>query len=521
MRPKWSRPVASVSLLSTRRDVLRGGTAAIAAAVAGSLAPWRAFAQTSSGSFDYYISPTGSDSNAGTSASPWALTAINTKRGTYAGKRVGVLPGTYNCASLVGGSYTGSFDTPAFSIAGGTSSSQTVIQSTVPRGAILNGGASSGNNPNGQPLIGTIGGVAGAGYITLDGFEIKNCYNRAVSLGQQAGASFSGTRLLGLVVQNCYVHDITNSIAGANTTAITFYSSQGALIQNNYITNIFDNTSRASGIEIWTSVQTVTQFNTVVSVSPQHIAGIQHKNSSQHSNTIRYNYVDMTRSGAGGTYGLNMDDDGDGTTTSSAYNNIVIADNVAKDANMDVGNYPASLNHQDWHNNTFVGIPNCSVGSWIRFGAPSTIKFYNNILQRGTTGGRGDVDTSASALSLIDYNCYPSQPALGLSTNGSEAYPTVLITSLASWSAALPSGTVGKDAHSITASPGFVAAGSGAAYYKLQSGSPCIGKGSSNGTSTGSATDMGAWGNGATQVGCNFALGASTTVPDAPVLTVS
>src|ERR1700722_2288406 len=196
---------------TTRRDVLRGVAAAVAAAVAAPCFPRRAYAQTA-GTYDYYISPTGSDSNAGTSSSPWSLTAINTKRGVYAGKSVGVLPGTYSCLGLVGGSYTGGFDTPAFNIAGGSAGSPTVIQSTTPRGAILDAGATSGNNPNGQPLIGTIGPTAGSGYITLDGFEIKNGYNRLVSFGQETGAPFSGTRLLGVVVQNCYVHDITNGI---------------------------------------------------------------------------------------------------------------------------------------------------------------------------------------------------------------------------------------------------------------------------------------------------------------------
>lgn len=519
MRSKWSLPVAPVSLLSTRRDVLRGGTAAIAAAVAGSLSPWRAFAQTTSGSFDYYISPTGSDSNAGTSASPWALTAINTKRSTYAGKRVGVLPGTYNCLSLVGGSYRGDFATPAFNIAGGSSGSPTVIQSTTPRGAVLDASANSSNNPNGQPLIGTIGPTAGAGYITLDGFEIKNCYNRAISAGQDTGASFSGTRVLGLVIQNCFVHDVTNNIGAANPTAITMYSSQGAVIQNNYITNMYDNYSRASGIEIWTSIGTVTQFNSVISNSTQQSGGILHKNSSQHSNTLRYNFVDMTKSGSGGTYGVIVDDDGDGSTTDSIYNNVIVADAPVQASAMDVGNFPSSANHQVWYNNTFVGIPNCSVGCWVRFGAAGTIKFYNNIISRGTIGGRGDADTSASAFALVDYNCYPASPSLGLSPNGSQNYPNSVTSNLASWASTLPSGAIGKDAHSVAASPMFVGTGNGAARYKLQSGSPCSGKGSTNGTSGGSATDMGAWGNGASQVGCNFAPGS--VVPDAPVLTVS
>ena len=108
------------------------------------------------------------------------------------------------------------------------------------------------------------------------------------------------------------MHDIINNIGGANPTAITVYSSQGALIQNNYITNMYDNFSRASGIEIWTSIGTVTQFNTVISNSSPQSGGILHKNSSQHSNTLRYNFVDMTKSGSGGTYGVIVDDDGDG-----------------------------------------------------------------------------------------------------------------------------------------------------------------------------------------------------------------
>jgi hypothetical protein len=519
MRSRRTRlnPIADV-VLTTRRELLRNG--ALAAAIVAT--PWwmnRSLAATTGSNYDFYISPTGSDSNPGTSSSPWALTAINTKQSAYAGKSIGVLPGTYSCLSLVGGSYTGSFSTPAFDIQGGSSGSPTVIQSTTPRGAILDAGANSSNNPNGQPLIGTLGG---SGYITLDGFEIKNCYGRAVSIGQQTGAPFSGNRLLGIVVQNCYVHDVTNNISGANPTAITIYSSQGALIQNNYVTNMYDNYGRASGIEIWTSVQTTTQYNTVVSNSSQQSGGILHKNASQNSNTMRFNFIDMTKSGAGNGYGMIVDDDGGSSTTDYIYNNIIIGDSPVQPAAIDVGNFPASSNNQVWYNNTLVGIPNCSVGSWIRFGAAGTIKFYNNVISRGSTGGRGDVDTSAGAFALIDYNCYPASPSLGLSAPGTTAYPTALSNSLSSWASALSSGTAGRDSHSVAANPMFVASGSGPGYYKLQSGSPCVGKGSSNGTSSGNATDMGAWGNGASQVGCNFAPGASSSpVPDAPVLSVS
>jgi hypothetical protein len=518
MRPKVII-LSSVRAATSRRDFLRYG--GVAAGVSFLLPSWPrlASAQSATG-FDYYISPTGSDSSPGTSASPWALTAINTKQSTYAGKRVGVLPGTYSCLTLVGGAYTGQFSTPAFNIAGGSSSAQTVIQSTTPRGAILDAGANASNNPNGQPLIGCIGPLAG--YITLDGFEIKNTYSRPVSVGQQTGAPFSGSRLLGIVIQNNYIHDNTNNLSGSNAAGITLYSSQGALIQNNYITNMYDNYNRSSGIEIWTSVQTITQYNTIVSAGSGQTVGIAHKNASQSNNTVRYNYIDMSKSGSGGAYATTMDDDGSGSVIDSFYNNIVIADQPVIAAAIDVGAFPSNTNQQRWYNNTFVGIPNMSVGAFVRFGASSTISFYNNIISRGTIGGRGDIDTNSSALALVDYNCYPSSPALGLSPNGSNNYPSVMSNSLSSWAAALPSSTAGKDGHSHAGDPLFVASGSGPGYYKLQAGSPCVGKGSTTGTSGGQSTDMGAWGNGASQIGANFAPGAVTSpVPDAPVLSVS
>jgi hypothetical protein len=187
---------------------------------------------------------------------------------------------------------------------------------------------------------------------------------------------------------------------------------------------------------------------------------------------------------------------------------------------IDTGNFPSSLNKQVWYNNTFVGVPNNSVGAFVRFGAPSTISFYNNIISRTSTGGRGDVNTSASALALIDYNCYPSAPMLGLTPNGSTGYPSSLLSSLVAWALALLT-TSGKDAHSITGNPQFAASGSGPAYYQLQSGSPCKGSGSTNGGSGGSPTDMGAWGNGATTIGCSFAPGATAVVVPNPPQIIS
>ena len=85
------------------------------------------------GSFDYYISPTGSDSNNGlTTSTPWALTAINTKRATYAGKTVGLMDGTYNVITITGQSTNLSTHDNTLGVAAGSSGSPTIIKAVNP-----------------------------------------------------------------------------------------------------------------------------------------------------------------------------------------------------------------------------------------------------------------------------------------------------------------------------------------------------------------------------------------------------
>src|SRR5881392_1276567 len=113
----------------TRRDAL-----ALGAAAATSLylpGGWirSASAQTS---FDYYIGPNGSDSNPGTQSQPWAISAINTKRSTYAGKVVGLLDGTYGLVTLLGmpDQGTNSRNTFQLGVAAGTDEAhRTIIKS--------------------------------------------------------------------------------------------------------------------------------------------------------------------------------------------------------------------------------------------------------------------------------------------------------------------------------------------------------------------------------------------------------
>src|SRR6185312_12245898 len=62
-----------------------------------------AHAQTPT-TFDYYLSPAGNDSNPGTLTSPWAITSLQTSSANWsklAGKRIGLLPGTYNVGPMM------------------------------------------------------------------------------------------------------------------------------------------------------------------------------------------------------------------------------------------------------------------------------------------------------------------------------------------------------------------------------------------------------------------------------------
>src|SRR5689334_19284623 len=91
---------------------------------------------------DYYISTTGSDSNSGTRLSPWAITALNSKRATYAGKVVGLLDGTYDVSAA--NTPTRAFAVPLYNIEGGTSGSPTKIVSQTARGAWIQAKTSGG-----------------------------------------------------------------------------------------------------------------------------------------------------------------------------------------------------------------------------------------------------------------------------------------------------------------------------------------------------------------------------------------
>ena len=538
MRSKVARSVVSPARAATsRREFLQYGAVAAGSSLLAPLWPPIAAAATVT-TFDYYISPTGADTNAGTLAAPWAITALRNNAATYAGKRVGIIAGYYpvmTIAGLTSYSSVGDWSTPYLLLRGGTASSPTYIASCdasgnyQPRVARLDAQANYTNNSASVPLIGVVGGSY-CNYITLDGLEIMNGYSRLVTFGSDTiGFGVATTHALGIVVKNCYVHDISNQASGTNPTHITIWSAQGALVQNNYVTGCVDTSNRGDGIEFWNNIGSVCEYNTVIGTSTM-AGAVFFKNQGNYNNTLRYNYFDLTASGHLSQGGFTFDEGSTGGagTQDSAYNNIIIADQPVFNYDISTPGFPNTLQTQNWYNNTLVGTPGFTYFAFFRNGGAGTIKFYNNIVS-GSGGNYGQIMTNLSAMALTDYNLISSPASFRLYPDGSSATSGgTSYSSIASWAAALPAGCIGKEAHTILGSPVF-AGGSPqtpAPKYQLGSGSPGKAAGSSTGQAGGTAIDMGAWGG--TDVSLYAGqpiqqIGASFTpvAPNPPVLTVS
>jgi hypothetical protein len=182
------------------------------------------------------------------------------------------------------------------------------------------------------------------------------------------------------------------------------------------------------------------------------------------------------------------------------------------------------------YNNTIVLKPTAPPYSaaWVTSQSSRNVKFYNNIYAGAADGsGYKAFHLNSAGPAIWDYNLYiGSGMNWALSNNSLLSAVLGAFTTQSTVAAAVAAagGISGLDAHSIaTNSPGFTGAGLLAQAYQLVSSSPARNSGRSDGTSGGAMCDMGAWGNGATQIGCSFAGGSSgsnTVIPMAPSLNV-
>jgi Right handed beta helix region len=487
----------------TRRTLLKQGACATFSAATAPILTSRASAQSASpGGFNFYISPSGSDSNPGTQDRPWAITAINTHRSDYAGKRVGLLDGTYNVYALC---QAAPQNGTALAVNGGSSaSSPTVIAAVNARKAVL-----TGANPAGGAYPTKECGIIGQGYmqvpnkgnVILDGLYVtRGWWAGVVFWPQLTPAGTGGTT--GIVVRNCEIFDIGGD-DNHNPGGVHLKFCSGALIQNNRI-----HSAEHAAIQCFLSYSNIYEYNTIYDCKT---SGIYNKNPQNGNHTHRFNYIECA------VYAMNDCSGGDAGQVVTVHNNILIAPMIWMGLDVNVPSKQSLV----FYNNTCynTGAEGCifypAGGSSVS--PPATVKFYNNIIYMPqTTGWQGAVRLCDGTMALSNYNVFRvAAVAHGLIALNPVSAPRIApkLLTLSEWQK-----TSGLDSNSLETT---VAAGAMFSAtnklnpngYALQESAVGRNLGRAGGVASGAVTDVGAWGGGATRIGCDF--GPS---PQAPVL---
>jgi parallel beta helix pectate lyase-like protein len=501
----------------SRRKILKGGAAAAAIACVPFISTRRAFAQTVA-PFDYFISPTGDDNNPGTLASPWSITAFNSKMSTYSGKRVGIIgdvagvqtPIQYGRVSGVQTSLYSILNTqqnqPVLNLNGGTSSNSTVIASCnssgvyTPRWAIIDA-----SNPSGgahatldtASLMGQNGNtsrqVPNPGYITIDGLTIRNFSFSGISLEATGGPVMQNA-----VIQNCELYGSNTAVSTNNPGAIRIDNTSNFQLLNCKIHDCQNASGSNFGPYAYPALLTYDSTSVIVTnCTFYNIVSVQQKDATQDA-VISYCYLDAGTFGSysGNSYGTSYYE---GTNaagrTTTMHHNICLG--IIWNQNATGASYAGNWN---FYNNTCY-VDNANPIFYLNPATGSTFHSYNNIFYSQVSWGAEYglarfIGASSTLAPQWDYNYYRTAPTF---------YTGSLIT-YASWQAH------GFDAHSNTGGSPF-------------SGTPSAQVPSSFAVNTSSAAYTGGISgaicgaiDGSGLVGCDF---TGALVPAAPTLRVS
>jgi len=521
----------------SRRDVLRaGGLLLPAAAVAPALFARVSRAATTGSTFDYYISTSGSDSNPGTLASPWAITGINTHQSTYAGKRLGILPGTYDVSVMMANC---NIEEAILQINGGpNSSTPTYIGTSNSTGQYQAGTATldcfgsvgqygGGNNVFPYPIGQTDGGgnagpqPPNLGNWILDGLNISGFSRWGVTLADSGGgpAQIQNVQLLNLTL-----HDSLCTTTNTHPGPIMLYRVNNVLVSNCWLYNNKNTAADANhyaGILIFgiSGPSTGVIIEKCTFQNSSCIYGAE-DNSAVDNTIIRQCYFDMTLAGTNFNQPYAIQGFGkaqSGLTGCSFYNNIVKGGNL-----YDMGGTVPSSNGIAVYNNTWdraggAGYGNSDGGIRLEeaSGKSKIFSCYNNLIyDNGATsiGSYGYVASNTDGFSVLDYNIYGTI-ANGYYTYGANGGSNVGAVSFAAWKSA-----TGGDAHSTTNSTNpFTNNGANALAYQISAGSPAYQTGRVGGVASGAVCNIGAWDGTVTQIGYS-STGVSILTPKSPVL---
>lgn len=504
----------------TRRKLLKNSGIAALAAVASDLWVPAAYSQTST--FDYFISPTGDDNNPGTLASPWSITALNSKMTVYSGKRVGIIGDVEGTQTPIQYGTVGGTKATLYSmmnglgaqnavlkVNGGTSSASTYLGSCTSAGvykvgwAIIDGAdPASGSAPvsaqaitMGQPFYG-VTPVPNPGYTTLDGLVVRNFNYAGIIFGD-----IQTTTLYGVIIQNCQVHNGICTTSAENPGGIFLGTTSGAQVLNSLIYNC---TCSGGSYSPWGMGGITTYKATGLIVTGCTIYGcgysIQNKDGNQYG-TYSYNYLDTGN--FGNATGLEV-----AVCLKSAipaagqtlicHHNIMIGDGYTG-YGADAAKISGSAS---FYNNTFYTPPAVSAQAYAAWfdnnSGAGPFNWYNNIVYYKTYGQNNGGNTGCLSFtpavgisgSTVNHNYYGSGMLFGTSSGN---------LSLGSWQA------LGYDANSVTGGSPFSSTPAALNINSFATTGPATTAGR-NGAACGALDGSGT-------VGCSFAL-----APAAPQL---
>jgi hypothetical protein len=399
---------------------------------------------------------------------------------------------------------------PALGVNGGPSAdAPTVIAAVNPRRAIL-----TAADPSSGAYATNECAIIGQGYlqtpnignVILDGLAVTRSYQFGILFYAPVGKEFMTTLVeggaTGFVVRNCEIYDIAG-LMNDNVAGVQMWYCTGALISNNKIYSVQPPSSKpaGNGIQAFRCHSNVYEFNTIYDCS----LGIYDKNNTNGNHTYRYNYIEC----AGLTPGTALLDGSGGNAgdTLTVHNNVLVGPTIYPGLDAIVEPSPQGLL---FYNNTcvFGGPQKVDLGIFYpaaghTISPAAMVRFYNNIVQcRGQVGYAGLVSLCAGTIALSDFNVLSAVGSSQLMSLAPVTQPRAMpkLYSLADWRS-----VTGMDHHSTTSAVTFVSAMDRTPMgYQLPAGSPHATAGRAGGVASGAPTAVGAWGGGATQIGCNF-----------------
>jgi Right handed beta helix region len=454
---------------------------------------------TSNTGTNFYVSPTGSDSNNGTSTTSAWKTIQHAMNSVSAGSTVNVMAGTYT-------------ESVTINVSGSASAGPVTLQNYSGQAAIIDG---TGLTVSGQTGLININGQS---YVTVQGLEIRN-YSTSSTANVPIGIYITGGGS-NISILNNHIHNIKTSASGCNANALgmAVYGNNGSVAISNltvsgneldHMTTGCSETLTLNGnVDGFSVTNNKIHDNNNIGIDAIGFEGTSPNSATDQARngTISGNQVYNITSYGNPAYGNQYAADGiycDGCTNVIIDSNLIykadlnievasehsgktssyvtVRNNLVYQGNscgISIGGYASNvggsdhvviLNNTLWDNDT----KNTGSGEFqIQYHATNNV-FKNNIVYGSSQGLLVNNYTNSTSNPVdSDYNVFNSSVG---SASATFVWLGTTETGFSSYQSAS-----GKDAHSVFADPLYVNLSSTPPNLDVQSGSPAINTGIAN-----------------------------------------